>query len=196
MGRKAGVTAEQTRAELLAAAARVFALKGYDGASIADITSEAGLSTGAVYVHYGSKAELFGAVLLAHGQRQYADLMGNPDVHDVADFVQLAGSRYDRRQPGDAALVVEAIVASKRDPEAAELVASWLRSAEGRLASSIKRAQADGVIDSDVSPNAFSRLATMIALGSFLTAALDVPAPNHKEWEALIGRLVDAMRTD
>jgi AcrR family transcriptional regulator len=52
MGRKAGVTVEQTRTDLLAAAARVFARKGYDGASIADICAEAGLSTGPVYAHY------------------------------------------------------------------------------------------------------------------------------------------------
>src|SRR3954470_20511077 len=109
MGRKAGVTAEQTRSELLAAAARVFALKGYDGASIADICAEAGLSTGPVYAHYGSKAELFVAVLEAHGRQQYRRLLGDDSGADVADFLTAVGSTYDQRQPGQAALIVEAL---------------------------------------------------------------------------------------
>ena len=37
MGRRAGVTAEQTRDQLVRAAAKVFARSGYEGATIADI---------------------------------------------------------------------------------------------------------------------------------------------------------------
>ncbi|MBV8959695.1 MAG: TetR/AcrR family transcriptional regulator [Actinobacteria bacterium] len=194
MGRKAGVTAEQTRAELLAAAARVFALKGYDGASIADICNEAGLSTGPVYAHYGSKAELFVAVLEAHGHGQYRELIGSGQVTDVADFLTQAGSTYDRRPAADAALVIEAIVASKRDPEVAALVSSWLTSGEELLAATIKQAQDAGVLDDRVRPETISRLATMLALGSFLTAALDVDKLDHDDWARLIALLVDSVR--
>ncbi|MBV8690263.1 MAG: TetR/AcrR family transcriptional regulator [Actinobacteria bacterium] len=194
MGRKAGVTAEQTRAELLAAAARVFALKGYDGASIADICNEAGLSTGPVYAHYGSKAELFVAVLEAHGHGQYRELIGSGQVTDVADFLTQAGSTYDRRPAADAALVIEAIVASKRDPEVAALVSSWLTSGEELLAATIKQAQDAGILDDRVRPETISRLATMLALGSFLTAALDVDKLDHDDWARLIALLVDSVR--
>jgi AcrR family transcriptional regulator len=195
VGRKAGVTAEQTRSELLAAAARVFALKGYDGASIADITAEAGLSSGAVYAHYSSKAELFVAVLRAHGQRQYRELLGRQSAGTIADFLTAAGSTYDRRRPGDAALMIEAIVAAKRDPEVGALVASWLNSGEELLAASIKEAQAAGTLDDSVQAEAIGRLATMLALGSFLTAALDVGKVDHDDWTHLIERLVDSFRT-
>jgi AcrR family transcriptional regulator len=194
MGRKAGVTAEQTRAELLAAAATVFALKGYDGASIADICGEAGLSTGAVYASYASKAELFVAVLQAHGQRQYRELLGRRTVGDLPEFLTMAGSNYDRRRPADAALLVEAIVASKRDPEVAKLVGSWLDGGEERLTESIREAQQEGVLDAAVDAAAISRLATMLALGSFLTAALEVRPLDHDDWAELIERLVDSFR--
>jgi AcrR family transcriptional regulator len=195
MGRKAGVTAEQTRSELLATAARVFALKGYDGASISDITTEARLSSGAVYSHYASKAELFVAVLQAHGHRQYRELLGNQTASHVGDFLTMAGSTYDRRQPGEAALVIEAIVASKRHPEVAELVSSWLDSGEELLAASIKEAQDAGTLDDSVRPETISRLATMLALGSFLTAALEVRKPDDDDWARLIAQLVDSFRT-
>jgi AcrR family transcriptional regulator len=70
MGRKAGVAAEETKASLLSAAAKVFARRGYDGASISEITSEAGLTSGAIYAHYGSKAELFNATLEAREETE------------------------------------------------------------------------------------------------------------------------------
>src|SRR5699024_692292 len=55
---------EQTRADLLDAAARVIARQGYEGASVDDIVSEAGYTKGALYSNFGSKSALF--VALAH----------------------------------------------------------------------------------------------------------------------------------
>src|SRR3954447_5307175 len=49
----------QTRQELIDAAARVFARKGFHEATIADVAHEAGYSTGAIYVHFSGKDELF-----------------------------------------------------------------------------------------------------------------------------------------
>jgi AcrR family transcriptional regulator len=194
MGRKAGVTAEQTRSELLAAAASVFARKGYDGASISDICTHAGLSSGSVYAHYNSKAELFVAVLQAHGHPQYRRMLGEQTEGDVANFLTIAGATFDRRQPGRAALVVEAIVAAKRDPEVAVLVRSWLESSEERLAASIANAQEVGALDDSIQPETISRLAIMLGLGSFITAVLEVRAVDHEDWEGLIARLVGAVR--
>lgn len=49
----------RTRLELLAAAARVFARRGYGAASIDEIAEEAGFSKGAVYSNFESKENLF-----------------------------------------------------------------------------------------------------------------------------------------
>jgi AcrR family transcriptional regulator len=53
---------QETRAELIAAAARVFARRGLRGASLVEIAREAGYSTGAVYWHFRDKDDLFLAV--------------------------------------------------------------------------------------------------------------------------------------
>jgi AcrR family transcriptional regulator len=50
---------EQVREELLAAAARVFARRGFHGASVEAISEDAGLSTGAIYSNFNSKEDLF-----------------------------------------------------------------------------------------------------------------------------------------
>jgi len=56
-GRRARVA--RTRAGLLAAAARVFAAQGYEGASVGDIAADAGYTKGALYAHFDSKSDLF-----------------------------------------------------------------------------------------------------------------------------------------
>ena len=52
-----------SREQILEAAARVFARRGYRDASIAEIAGEAGFSKGALYWNFKSKAELFFALL-------------------------------------------------------------------------------------------------------------------------------------
>jgi AcrR family transcriptional regulator len=51
-----------TRERLLAAAEKVFAEKGYDGAKLSDIAEEAGVSVGAVYFRFKDKDALFLAI--------------------------------------------------------------------------------------------------------------------------------------
>ena len=50
---------DQVRAELLAAAARVFARRGFHGSSVEAISEDAGLSTGAIYSNFDGKEDLF-----------------------------------------------------------------------------------------------------------------------------------------
>jgi AcrR family transcriptional regulator len=188
------VTAEETRADLLAAAAKVFGESGYEGASIAAITHEAGLSSGSVYAHYASKAELFVAAMEAHGTRQIEVLLGNVDELDAAEYAQLAGSELDRRDPNDVALLVEAIVASKRHPDMAQVVQPYFTAREDRFAAMVRQGQSDGVIHDGVTAEAIARMAMMLALGSLLTEALGMPNLDHEDWTCLMARLVDGFR--
>ncbi|MEM7492909.1 MAG: TetR/AcrR family transcriptional regulator [Pseudomonadota bacterium] len=55
--------AGQTREQLLDVAERLFAERGFYGASIAAIADELGLTKQALLHHYGSKEKLYGAVL-------------------------------------------------------------------------------------------------------------------------------------
>ena len=54
---------EETRAKLIAAARKAFAIKGYAGASMDDLTAEAGLTRGALYHNFGDKKGLLQAVI-------------------------------------------------------------------------------------------------------------------------------------
>jgi AcrR family transcriptional regulator len=56
-------TGARTRDALIAAAATVFQARGFQGANLREIASEAALTTGAVYSNFDGKADLFLAVL-------------------------------------------------------------------------------------------------------------------------------------
>jgi AcrR family transcriptional regulator len=68
-------SAAETRAELLDAAAVVFAERGYRVATVNDIVRAAGLSKGTFYWHFGSKEELFAALLSERVDRPARELM-------------------------------------------------------------------------------------------------------------------------
>ncbi len=78
MSATVGVTkGERTRAAVLAAARARFASEGFDGATVASIASDAGVSEPTVAFHFGSKAGLLVAVI-----RDYYD-----DLLDALDAV-------------------------------------------------------------------------------------------------------------
>ena len=57
------MVAEDTRERILDAAEHLFAERGFDGTSIRDVTTEAGVNLAAVHYHFGSKEDLLRAVL-------------------------------------------------------------------------------------------------------------------------------------
>jgi AcrR family transcriptional regulator len=65
-----------SRERLLSAAARVFARRGYRGASMNEIVAEAGLSKGALYWNFAGKEELFFALLDERVGRRLETLLG------------------------------------------------------------------------------------------------------------------------
>ncbi len=63
MPRRTKEDAAKTRQSLLIAARSVFSRKGYASTTLEEIAQEAGLTRGAIYWHFGSKAELYLALL-------------------------------------------------------------------------------------------------------------------------------------
>lgn len=58
----------QRRDEIMAAAKKVFARKGYHATTIADIATEAGMAYGSIYWYFDSKDELFHALMAVEEQ--------------------------------------------------------------------------------------------------------------------------------
>jgi AcrR family transcriptional regulator len=76
-----------TRAELIQAAARVYARRGFQAATIEEIAEQAGYSHGAVYSNFAGKEDLFLAV--------FEDYM-TQRIQEVTQATQLEGSFAER----------------------------------------------------------------------------------------------------
>jgi AcrR family transcriptional regulator len=192
MGRIAGVTADQTRERLLRAAADVFGERGYDGTRVADIAAAAGVSNGALYAHFDSKAELLLAALRAHGRRELADLLAADPGRPVTELLLQAGRSLPRRCDSRGYLIVEALMAARRDDDVAGPMRDYTAERADWLAGLIEAGQADGEVDPAVSPAAVAHFCLLLALGSSLLPA-DLHPVDDAEWAALLTRVVGAV---
>src|SRR5437763_6444330 len=86
--RAARARGREARAELLGAALRVFARRGYRQAGVDEIAAEAGYSKGALYWHFSGKEDVLDALLeerVDGPMREMVDLLGSaPAERDMA----------------------------------------------------------------------------------------------------------------
>ena len=62
LGRPPAIDSAETRQKILDAARRSFARRGYDATTNKDVAEEVGITTGAIYHYFASKADLYVAV--------------------------------------------------------------------------------------------------------------------------------------
>jgi AcrR family transcriptional regulator len=189
MGRIAGVTAAETRERLLRAAADVFAERGYDGTRVADIAAAAGVSNGALYAHFGSKAGLLVDALRTHGRRLLAEAFVTDPDRSITELLLVIGRWLPRRRDARGYLIVEALVAARRDEDVAGPMRDYIGERGDWLVELMRAAQADRELDPALSPNALAHLCLLLSMGSALVTP-DLHAVGEEEWAALLGRIV------
>ena len=94
---------QAARAAIVEAAGRRFRLEGRAGVGIDGLAAEAGQTSGAIYAHFGSKAEVFAAVVEAGLQRLNAGIARTRATGGawVAAFAAGYLSRGHRRSVGE-----------------------------------------------------------------------------------------------
>jgi AcrR family transcriptional regulator len=192
MGRIAGVAATETRERLLRAAADVFAERGYDGTRVADIAAVAGVSNGALYAHFESKADLLTGALRTHGRRLLADVFAADPDRSITQMLLVIGRWLPRRREARGYLIVEALVAARRDEDVAGPMRDYVGERGDWLAELMKAAQSDGEVDPALSPNALAHLCLLLAMGSALVTP-DLHKVDEEEWAALLTRIVTGL---
>ena len=123
---------QQTRDALVAAATRVFAERGFHGASLDEVAAVAGFTKGAVYSNFSGKDELFLAVLEARYERALSGLQAavertadRPDrPTDWADYVS---GQYTEEEEHWSVLMQEFTLYALRHPEARARLAALQR---------------------------------------------------------------------
>lgn len=125
----------RTRAQLLDAAAGVFARRGFHGASLEEVAEQAGYTRGAVYSNFSSKDELFLAVLQERmrGQVEFvADLCARAQASDELAEVLPDLDWMDMQW---CLLLFEFWLYALRNPAAGERLAELYREYRGDVAS-------------------------------------------------------------
>ena len=191
----AAAVSDPTRARLLEAAAAVFAEKGYDGAGVAEIAKRAGYTTGAIYGRFRGKAELLLAALDAHTSDELAQLFASHrfDGHTTDILNVVGGHLVDEPFGPGQALLLEAFVAARRDPEVADLVRLRLQERSALIGELIEAARREGRIADDVDTDSIVHFCMALGFGFLLFGAVEAPQPDAGPWERLIALLVDAL---
>lgn len=186
---------DPTRDRLIEAAAAVFAEKGYDGAGVQEIARRAGFTTGAIYGRFRGKAELLLAAIEARTHDELQQLFADNRFEGrAADIITTVGShlvteRFDEGQ----ALLLEAFVAARREPEVAALVRGLLEQRAETFAALVERAKANGQIGADLDTAAVVRFCHAVGFGFLLFGAIDLDPPPAEPWQRLITHLVGAL---
>jgi AcrR family transcriptional regulator len=182
--------ARATRAALIRAAGESFVDEGYGAVSVRDLARRMQLSSGAIYGHFRSKADL----LVAAVRERIASDLEAPYAGRSLGLVDhlTAQARAYRSRAAMRALLVEGAAAARVDPD----VRRQLRAAHAaKLAewrSIYRDLQRDGQIDADVDVDAMLDFVWAVELGLGVLEALDVDLPKPGRWAATIRRAMQS----
>lgn len=144
-----GGSTDDTRSVLIEAGRDLFVTKGFDGASVRAITERARANLGAITYHFGSKLELYHAVLESElgplADRVVAAGAGNGPALERMTAIVGAYFRHLEEHPHLPRLMLQEIAAGKPPPP---VVSQTLKRVMGTLA----RLQQEGIADGTVRP--------------------------------------------
>lgn len=117
---------ELRRAQIAEAAVRCFGRSGLERTSIADITAESGLSTGSIYAHYRSKADLVQAAARATLAKRAEVLSGYARADNPPDPDELLARMISAIDPVEARFGVQIWAEATTDPVISRIVADMI----------------------------------------------------------------------
>jgi AcrR family transcriptional regulator len=166
--------APAVRDQVLAAATRLFAARGFEGTTLQAVADEVGVTKPAVLHHFPSKEALHRAVLdglLGHwGEALPRLLLAATASEDRFDAVFGEVHRFFATEPDRARLVVREIL--DRPAEVKQVLRGALRPWIGAIAAYIRSGQEHGRHAPDVDPEAYVLQVLQLVLASIASASV------------------------
>jgi AcrR family transcriptional regulator len=150
------------------------------------------VSNGALYAHFGSKAGLLVAALREYGRPMLADLLAAEPDRPVTELLLVTGRSLTKARDPRGYLIVEALVAARRDEQVAGPMRDYTRERADWLAGLVRVAQGDGELDRALSPEALAHFCLLLAMGGALVTP-DMHAVGDEEWATLLARVASAL---
>ena len=160
----------------LDAALSVFWERGYEGASVADLTKAMGINKPSLYSAFGDKADLFRRAVNRYMAKQallWERAFQEPTAHRSVERIltMVADSQTSGRNPRGCLLVQSALTCSEESEGIKCELALKRAEGDSLLQNRIARAQADGEIASNVDIVALSRFYSTVLRGMSVEAS-------------------------
>jgi AcrR family transcriptional regulator len=189
--------AEAVRAQVLDAAGRVFVRDGYYAASVREIASEAGFTTGAIYSNFRGKPDLLLALFERHNQRLGTEIAAAARSEREPER-QIARSaerwmRFLREEPAWYGLLIEFWILAVRDPRLRLQYAERFRVIRTSIGSLIEARAGELGLDFALSGDELGSVAIALADGLALQRLADPDAVPDELFGSVLTSLVQSL---
>jgi len=178
---------EETRAHILDAALRQFAIAGYNSASVDEICAVAGVSKGAFYHHFPSKQAVFLALL--EGWLTMIDLGLEAARQETvpATLMHMTGllPAVFATAEDSLPMFLEFWLQASRDETIWQALIAPYQRYQQYFAELVERGKAEGSFRADADAQASAQAFVALAVGLLLQGVLD---PKGADWEKTAGQ--------
>lgn len=157
--------------KVLERAAEVFSIKGYEATSIADLLRAMEINKGSLYNSFGSKRDLFRAVLTKFVEHQQAEVLqrlsalNDPIVALITPFDVIMAHTAKGQQLKGGLVVTVALDFPNHDEAIQALVRGAIGGLEGFFLSKIAEGQRSGVIDASIDAQVAAKSLIALTVG-------------------------------
>lgn len=143
------------RRQILDAALVCFRRRGFHQATVQEICAEAGISAGALYRYFPSKADIIAAIAEDNRRESEALLEDVKRGASLVDALAIVSKKFFEKcdEAGDGPLICDVVAEAGRDPLLSQRLAEIDHASRQRLAGAIEAAQTRGEIDPALDPD-------------------------------------------
>ncbi len=156
---------ESTRERILNSAARLFAEQGFDSVSMPEIANASGITAGAIYKHFSSKADLLLEVVKGAIQSIPLLAQATDGIKDARDLPVFAAAYTKPALKLLRQLTIEVHSATAKDRKVKKLVSQSNERAIKRMSESIAAAQTSGKLDPSLNPDFVASAVGVFVMG-------------------------------
>jgi AcrR family transcriptional regulator len=157
----------------------VFWRKGYEGASVADLTRAIGINPPSLYAAFGSKEGLFKAALDRYEEKHavlWHEALAAPTAYEVASrlLTGVAEELGDKSKPRGCLMVQGALAAGEECDAVKKELARRREASVALVRDRFKRAKKEGDLPKDTDPATLARYVATVIHGMAVQAASGV----------------------
>src|SRR5437867_2793275 len=186
-------TVEPTRERILTAAARLFAEHGFARASMPATAARGGITAGAIYRHFASKAELLLEVVKHALQTLPFSFEQSNGEQDAAVLPEVAARLTDPALKLLRQLSLEVHAAARRDKAVRKLLVAYDETAIRRIRDLIETAQPASNRDAPRDPEFTARALTVFLMGLNHMDTLHPHLVSDQSWREFVASHVAAL---